>query len=320
MNKENQVREAILKKSIEVSGKSVRGYDFNQGVDYEKILDSFATTGFQATHFSQAVKIVKKMRKEKAFIMLGYTSNMVSSGLREIFRYLAEHKLIDLIVTTGGGIEEDFVKCLGDFKIGNFSASGEVLRKKGINRIGNIFVPNSRYCKFEEWVLPILEKYKNQILTPSQLIKILGKEINNKESIYYWAEKNDIPIYCPGIMDGSLGDMIYFFKNKNPGFKIDVSDDAVELNNSTLGRKKTGMIILGTGIIKHQICNANLYRNGADYAVYFNTAPEWDGSDAGARPDEAVSWGKITAKGESIKVFGDVTILFPLLVARCFAE
>jgi deoxyhypusine synthase len=31
------------------------------------------------------------------------------------------------------------------------------------------------------------------------------------------------------------------------------------------------MIILGGGIIKHHICNANLMRNGADYAVYINT-------------------------------------------------
>ena len=25
----------------------------------------------------------------------------------------------------------------------------------------------------------------------------------------YWAAKNDIPIFCPGLTDGSLGDMLY---------------------------------------------------------------------------------------------------------------
>jgi deoxyhypusine synthase len=53
------------------------------------------------------------------------------------------------------------------------------------------------------------------------------------------------------------------------------------------------MIILGGGIVKHHICNANLMRDGGDYAVYINTGQEFDGSDTGARPDEAVSWGKI---------------------------
>ena len=63
-----------------------------------------------------------------------------------------------------------------------------------------------------------------------------------------------------------------------------------------------------------------MLRNGADYAIYINTAPEYDGSDSGALPDEAVSWGKILPRAESVKVFGDATILFPLLVAESFAK
>ena len=164
----------------------------------------------------------------------------------------------------------------------------------------------------------MLEKYKKEILTPSRLISILGMEIDNKESIYYWAYKNKIPVFCPAITDGSLGDMIYFFKTKHPEFIIDVAGDIVEMNNSTMGKRKTGIIILGAGVIKHHICNANMYRNGADYAVYINSKEEFDGSDSGAMPDEAVSWGKIAKKAQSVKVYGDATILFPLIVAKCF--
>jgi len=313
-------KKAILKKSDDLEGISIKGYDFNEKFDFQEFLDSYKSTGFQASNLSRAVEIIRKMRENKAFIFLGYTSNMVSSGLREIIRYLAEHKLVDVIVTTAGGIEEDFVKCLGDFKLGSFNADGEKLREKGINRIGNIFVPNSRYVEFEKFVLPILEEYKEKILTPSKLIKILGEKINNKESIYYWCQKNNIPVFCPAIMDGSLGDMIYFFKSNHPDFKIEIAEDALELNNSTIGKKKTGMIILGGGIIKHSICNANLYRNGADYAVYINSNPEFDGSDSGASPEEAKSWGKIAGKGESVKVFGDATIIFPLIIAGAFSK
>ncbi|KAJ0798099.1 Deoxyhypusine synthase [Helianthus annuus] len=84
--------------------------------------------------------------------------------------------------------------------------------------------------------------------------------------------------------------------------------------------RKTGMIILGGGLPKHHICNANMMRNGADYAVFINyTAQEFDGSDSGARPDEAVSWGKIRASAKSVKVHCDATVAFPLLVAETFA-
>jgi hypothetical protein len=31
------------------------------------------------------------------------------------------------------------------------------------------------------------------------------------------------------------------------------------------------MIILGGGVVKHHVCNANLMRNGADYSVFINT-------------------------------------------------
>lgn len=65
---------------------------------------------------------------------------------------------------------------------------------------------------------------------------------------------------------------------------------------------KTGIIILGGGLPKHHICNANMMRNGADFAVFVNTAQEFDGSDSGARPDEAISWGKIKSTAKNVKV------------------
>lgn len=321
MRKEEKIaRKNILFDSKEPKGIKIKGYDFDKGIDYEELIDSFESTGAQATNLSSAINIIKKMRKEKVFIYLGYTSNMVTSGLRDIFRYLAKHKMIDTIVTSAGGIEEDIIKCLGDFKIGDFRLSGKKLKEDGINRAGNMLIPNSRYCKFEDFLIPVLEKYKDKTLKVSELIKILGKEINNEDSIYYWAYKNNIPVYCPAITDGSLGDMIYFFKTKNPNFKLDVTDDIVEINNSTLYPKKTGVIILGSGVVKHHILNANMFRNGADYAVYINTSNEYDASDAGALPEEAISWGKLAKNVEAIKVHGDATIIFPLIVAKCFAK
>ena len=314
--------ENVFRASSEASGLSVNGYDFSEGVDFSKMIDSYSSTGFQATQLARAIEIIKKMRQDKAFIYLGYTSNLVTSGLRDIFCFLAKEKMIDVIVSTAGGIEEDIIKCLGDFKIGDFSAPGKELRDKGINRAGNIFIPNSRYVKFEEFLQPILEEmYKNnKTITSSELIWKLGEKINNKKSIYYWCYKNKIPVYCPAIMDGAIGDNLYFFSFKHSDFKVDIMPDVVWFNNTTINKKKTGIIILGAGVIKHSILNANMLRNGCDYAVYINTSQEFDGSDSGARPDEAVSWGKITKNAESVKVFADATIVFPIIVSRTFAE
>lgn len=39
-----------------------------------------------------------------------------------------------------------------------------------------------------------------------------------------------------------------------------------------------------------------------------------------ARPDEAVSWGKVRLDAKPVKVYGEATLLLPLLVAETFAR
>lgn len=228
-------------------------------------------------------------RKTNCTIFLGYTSNIVSSGLRETIRFLVQHKLVkleeekikknlfvtlpltksslfqvDCIVSTAGGIEEDFIKCMADTYVGSFELSGVELRDKGINRIGNLLVPNENYCKFEKWVYPILDemlneqKTNNVLWTPSKVIQRLGERIDDETSIYYWAAKNEIPVFCPALTDGSLGDIMYFHSYKSPGLVVDIVSDLKRLNSVAQKAINSGMIIVGGGLIKHHICNANL--------------------------------------------------------------
>ncbi|CAL8119427.1 unnamed protein product [Prunus armeniaca] len=133
--------------------------------------------------------------------------------------------------------------------------------------------------------------------------------------------ENNIAVFCPGLTDGSLGDMFYFHSFCSLGLIVDLVQDIRAMNGEAVhaNPRKTGMIILGGGLPKHHICNANMMRNGADYAVFINTAPKFDGSDSGAHPDEAVSWGKIRGSAKT-EVHCNATIAFPLLVAETFAK
>jgi deoxyhypusine synthase len=321
-----KARKEVFKKSKDVKGIEIKGPDFSKSLSTSELIDSYKNIGFQASNLHKAIGIIKKMRKEKATIFLAYTSGIVSSGLRDIVRYLVEKRLVHVLITTTGGVEEDIIKTLKPFILGKFESDGKTLREQGVNRIGNIFVPNDRYVLFEDWINPELKELlesqkKGTNLTMSKIVEHLGKKISNKESIYYWASKNKIPVFLPAPLDGSLGDMVYFFKQSNPEFKIDVTEDLKRLIDTSINSEKVGIIILGAGVVKHVACNANLFRGGADYAVYINAAQEFDGSDAGATPNEAVSWGKI--KGEeqnSVKVFSDATLVFPLIVSEAFKQ
>lgn len=356
----------------------VRGIDFGRGqVTLDDLLSSLGTTGFQATELGRAIDVVNSMlswrqsdepasedeiaadleargetvqqqnarrKSTKCKVFLGYTSNLVSSGVREIIRYLVQHGHVDVLVTTAGGVEEDLIKCLAPTYVAKFNLDGGELRKKGMNRIGNLIVPNDNYTAFEDWIMPILEKMASEqrlpgssgkmphqededdlvVWTPSKVCERLGHEINNESSILYWAAKKGVPVFCPALTDGSLGDMLYFhsYKSARP-MVVDLVRDIRRLNDLSVQSPKAGIIILGGGVCKHQIANAMLFRNGADFAVYINTGQEFDGSDSGARPDEAISWGKIKSSergGVSVKVSCDATLAFPLLVAATFAK
>nr|AWH67717.1 deoxyhypusine synthase [Amsonia hubrichtii] len=350
----DSVRSVVFKESETLEGtcRKIEGYDFNKGVDHRELLKSMVSTGFQASNLGDAIDVVNQMldwklsdespsegccgeernptfrESVRCKVFLGFTSNLVSSGVRDTIRYLVQHHMVDVVVTTAGGVEEDLIKCLAPTYKGDFSLPGAALRSKGLNRIGNLLVPNENYCKFEDWIIPIFDKMleeqssENVLWTPSKVISRLGKEVNNESSYLYWAYKNKIPVFCPGLTDGSLRDMLYFHSFRNPGLVIDIVQDIRSINGESVhaGLRKTGMIILGGGLPKHHICNANMMRNGADYAVFINTAQEFDGSDSGARPDEAVSWGKIRGSARIVKVHCDATIAFPLRVAETFAR
>jgi len=310
----------------------IEGYNFEERFDFNKFLASYATTGFQATHLAEGIEIVKAMQREKATIFLAFTSNQISSGNREIIKYLVKHKKVQVLVTSAGGIEEDIIKSLKPFVLGKFEASGRALFENGINRTGNIFVPNDRFAYFEQWMQPVFEKvYRMQkdteknteqgkVICPKDFIRELGLAIKDENSVLYWAAKNDIPVFCPGLIDGSLGDLIFFYKQSNPDFLIDVTQEMKDIVQLTLNSEKTGGIILGGGISKHFALNANIFREGFDFVVYINTAQEYDGSDSGARVDEAVSWGKVKGTAPSVKIHCDATIAFPLLVAGMLME
>lgn len=159
--------------------------------------------------------------------------------------------MVDVLVTTAGGIEEDLIKCMGNTYVGDFAlkgalalylldasrkaaatrcrlpwrhvgsvwgggrgkgatchmcallqtrarawshqrhttrtrctyvqsihthhCAGKELRAQGLNRIGNMLVPNSNYCAFEDWIMPLLDdmlreqQEKGTVWTPSKV-------------------------------------------------------------------------------------------------------------------------------------------------------
>jgi deoxyhypusine synthase len=147
-----------------------------------------------------------------------------------------------------------------------------------------------------------------------------------RTTVVYWAAVQQVPLFSPSFVDGDIAS--YLLPNDlhstasdataEAPLQLDLVRDIHAINKLAMQSKKTGMIICGGGVVKHHVCNANLMRNGADYTIILNNGQEFDGSDAGAKPEEALSWGKVRMEGKFVKVYGEVTTYLPLLVARVF--
>lgn len=294
----------------------IKDIKFGEMVSAKELVESFSSTGFQASQLADAVELIERMKKEECTILLGFTANLIASGVRGVVGELCEKGFVDVVVTTAGSIDHDVIKSFKPYLKGDFFADDAELHKKGINRIGNILVPNDRFELFEKEIRKWFgELYKkNKVVSPKELNEFIGTKLN-KSSFLYWCSKNNIPVFCPGITDGAIGLQMYFFKQEHNEFVVDVTRDMKDLEGVVLNAEKTAGIVLGGGITKHHIIGANILREGLDYAVYITTASELDGSLSGARTHEAKSWGKIREEASTVNVYGDATIIFPLIVA-----
>ncbi|MFH1786108.1 MAG: deoxyhypusine synthase family protein, partial [archaeon] len=278
----------------------------------------FKRLGFQASELGRACELVDEIKKEKCAIFLTCTSNMVSSGLREIIAQLCEKKLITAIVTTTGAIEEDVIKTMSPFLLGDFEADDAEVKANSMNRLGNIYVPDKHYCDFEDWHNAFIKEiYSEKKLIPaSEYIFRMGKKLTDKHSVLCQASKNGIPIFCPGFVDGAMGDHLFFFnQNKKEPLIVDTTTDLNRFYQLVLGPDKIAGVVLGGGISKHHLIGAAILRDGLDYAIYLSTGTQYDGSLSGAHPKEAVSWNKLKNKKNSVLVEADATLTFPFVAA-----
>ena len=249
---------------------------------------------------------------------LSFPACIVATGTRGVIREMIRRRFIDAIITTCGTLDHDLARCWRNYYRGSFYMDDAELHRRGVNRLGNILVPNESYgLIIEEKMQRMLNDLWNEgirELSTRELCWEIGRRICNQDSILYWAEKNRIPVYVPGITDGAVGYQLWLF-SQDHDFRIDILKDEQELNDMIFESKRTGALLIGGGISKHHVIWWNQFKNGLDYAVYITTAVEWDGSLSGARMREAVSWGKVKETASRVTIEGDATVILPLMIA-----
>ncbi len=293
----------------------VNDLKWKKGMSVSDLMSYYKRIGYQSIELAKARDLIVKMKHNNAKIFLTFTSNMVTSGLRGFFAQLIHLGIADIVVTTVGAIEEDIMRSIGEkFAIGSFNEDDVELHEQGVNRVGNLLISNESYMHFEDFMQPFLKKIYS--IKPrwsvSELLKEIGKSLNDENSILFQAYKNDVNIFCPAITDGSFGFQLYLFQQTHKDFVIDVVKDFGNILFSTSHDEKKAIISLGGSVSKHHAILSTLLNGGAEYALFITTAHKTSGSMSGATTSEAKSWGKIKEDSDAVTVHGDATILFPL--------
>ncbi len=273
--------------------------------------------GFTSAKVAAATSILKKMFSEENTTFLSFPADIISTGTRGIINQLVSGKLIDAIITTTGTLDHDIARTFSPYYSGTFDISDAKLRDMGINRLGNVFIPDSSYGKvIEEFVQPELEELyrEKKAWGCSDLIRRVSLKIRNEGSILYNAAKNGIPVFVPGITDGSFGSQLWSFYETHRDFQVDLFSDEHQISDIIFDARKTGALMIGGGISKHHTIWWNQFRDGLNYAVYVTTAQEFDGSLSGAKLEEAISWKKVREDAEFVNVYGDATVILPMML------
>jgi deoxyhypusine synthase len=299
----------------------VKDYELTEKMSVDElVLQMDKAWGFTAGKLAVGVSILESMIKTKGCVkFLSFPADICATGTRGVIKEMVKRKLVDIIITTCGTLDHDVARCWKDYYKGSFIMNDSKLHHEGLNRLGNVLVPNDSYgIIIEKKILPMLEalyKEGKKELSTTELCREIGLRCCTEDSILYWAAKNNIPVFIPGITDGSVGYQLWFFSQDHKDFRINLLKDEGDLNNIVFDAKKSGALIVGGGISKHHTIWWNQFKDGLDYVVYISTADEWDGSLSGARPREAVSWGKISEKAKHIMIEGDATVIMPIMAS-----
>ncbi len=304
-----------------ILGKKVRDLKLKKGMGVGELIGSMEDMGgFSGQNMVNGIGILRAMTSDKeSFNFLSFPADIVATGLRGALA--ASVKYFDAIITTCGTLDHDLAKAYGGvYSLGSFDVDDTMLHKRGIYRLGNIFIEKDEYgLKVEDAFNSIMgdiyksKDYKKEY-SPSELINEFGKRIKDEDSIMRQAYLHNVPIFNPGIVDGAFGTQVTFF-SQDHDFKLNVLKDELALSNIPFDNKVTGALMVGGGISKHHVIWWNQFKGGLDYAVYITTASQYDGSLSGARLTEAVSWGKVKEKAKYVTIDGDATIILPIMFA-----
>lgn len=342
MNKFRWREDNILEDKIKI-----KPFDPTKAFSPKDILEMLASCAFQGRELATAYKIWKEMIDTDAVKILTLSGALVPAGMGEIIIQLIKHKMVDAIITTGANIAHDFVNALSEDLQGHYvgcrNANDCELSKHRVNRIYDVFLPETYYEIAEEWLVSKLDENKHtKTLTPSDFHRWMGRLLSEEKRrcILSVAAETETPIFCGAFSDSEISlDMAKYRREKNITNLI--IDEVGDINRygdfmvkncaaPPFGKgRKSGIIVLGGGMPRNWGQQIWPFLDMLDYEgeIGFNfmvrvctdVFPGY-GNLSSSTESEGETWQKYATGTINAEVACDITIALPLLASALLVD
>jgi deoxyhypusine synthase len=306
----------------------IRQCDLAKTQTIADLVDAFGGMSIQARNLGGCLRVLEGMYadRKRPTVMLGLAGPLVAAGLRKVIADMIEYRMVDVIVSTGAILYQDFYQARGfEHWKGSPQADDAVLRDLYIDRIYDTYVDEEAFWKTDLWIGEFADAYAGRILSSRAFLVDLAAEAkNDKNSILAAAWRHGVPIFCPALNDSSIGigltDHYHRCKQKNvEPLTISSIRDNYEITQIVVKSKATAAIYIAGGVPKNYINDSIVMSSifGKDrshsHAIQLTTdVPHWGGL-SGSTLEEAKSWGKIDTRATSQMAFVEPSVSLPLL-------
>ncbi|MEM1674689.1 MAG: deoxyhypusine synthase [Candidatus Bathyarchaeia archaeon] len=303
-----------------------------------ELLSEMARTGFQGRKLGEVVDVWEMMLKDDVVILFGFAGSMSTTGQWKIVNWLIEKRFVDVIVSTGANISEDILEAMGGtYWQGCHLVDDEDLARHKIDRFYDVFADEYEYEEMESLIASFMETLNPEYkYSSAEFLYLLGKYLSGigVKSIVAKAYENNVPVFCPAIVDSAYG-IAYIMNRRRSGGRFSITIDQMKDFEQLVEIKRrfggnTGVIYIGGGVPKDFIqltaIGASITEEGRygppvphKYAIQITTdAPHWGGL-SGCTFEEAISWGKESRAGKNVQCYCDATIALPI-ISHALAE
>src|SRR5881296_3270606 len=217
--------------------RKVEDIDISPSSEISRLVEAMGRGGgFTAKKIAVGVEILRTMFARPACTtFLSFPAALMATGVRGVLRALVEKRLVDVVVTTCGTADHDLARVWQPYYHGDFELDDVALHRLGVNRLGNVLIPNTSYgIVLEKKIQPMLRALWNEgkkSLSTKELLWEFGRRAASRSSLLWWAWKNRIPVYVPAIFDGAVGYQLWSFWQDHKDFSIDQFRDEGELSD-----------------------------------------------------------------------------------------